>query len=87
MIDVDAVALGEEKIDVAALLFASATWPENPPLPVIVTVKVVEPVLGTVAELGETLIEKSPVAETECTTRLAATECTTEPLVPVIVNG
>ncbi len=47
-IDVDAVGLGEKEIDIprGGVLFASATWPEKPPLPVIVTVKVVEPVAG-----------------------------------------
>jgi hypothetical protein len=67
----------------------SVTGPENPLLGVIETVKVLVVGGNTVRDVGDTEIEKSgggPVG-TDCTTRVAETECVSDPLVPVIVNG
>ena len=54
----------------------------------MVTVNLAEPVRGIVEDDGLTPIEKSPLCVLElCTTSGAPTDCVSEPLVPVIVNG
>ena len=87
-VEVDAVGFGANENDMprGGALVVSVTWPEKPPLGVTVTTNVAVPVDGTDADEGETLIEKSAEAAC-CTTSVAAVERTSEPLVPVIVNG
>src|SRR5450432_2193874 len=87
-IEVEVAGFGEKENDIprGGEPTESVTGLEKPPLVVIETVNVVEPVPGTVAEAGVTLSEKSPGAG-GCTTRLAATECVSAPFVTVMVNG
>ncbi len=90
-VEVDPVGLGEKVAEVTpcgSVPVERLTLPVKPPIGVIVTVNVVEPVVGTVADAGLTLIEKSPpVCDGAWTVSVAPTECTTVPLVPVIVNA
>ena len=61
------------------------TLPENPFVPVTVTLYVVLPPAVTVREVGDGLKEKSGEGGA-FTTRVTAVVCVSDPLVPVIVN-